>query len=104
MSGQFAHIEIPADDTEQARHFCGSLFGWEFNAFPTPNGEYHMARVSESSGGAVTNMEPGKRGTRTYFNVDGLRLTDSRTTENGVVILSYEYAGKPAYGTVGIDV
>jgi dihydrofolate reductase len=33
----------------------------------------------------------------------GLRLTNSRTTENGVVILSYERAGKPTYGTVGGD-
>jgi dihydrofolate reductase len=34
----------------------------------------------------------------------GLRLTNSRATEKGVVILSYEYAGKPTYGTVGVDV
>ena len=33
-----------------------------------------------------------------------LRLTESRTTEKGVVILSYEYAGKPTYGTVGVHV
>ena len=34
----------------------------------------------------------------------GLRLTHSRATEKGVVILSYEYAGKPTYSTVGVDV
>ena len=34
----------------------------------------------------------------------GLRLTQRGTTEKGVVILSYEYAGKPTYGTVGVDV
>ena len=34
----------------------------------------------------------------------GLRLTQSRATEKGIVILSYEYAGKPTYGTVGVDV
>ncbi len=83
MPGEMVHIEIPADDTEQARHFWGSLFGWEFNAFPTPNGEYHMARVSESSGGAVTNMEPGKRGTRTYFNVDDISAGVARVQELG---------------------
>ena len=33
-----------------------------------------------------------------------LRLRQSRATEKGVVILSYEYAGKPTYGTVGVDV
>jgi dihydrofolate reductase len=34
----------------------------------------------------------------------GLRLTNGRTTEKGVVILSYERAGKPTYGTVGVDI
>ena len=34
----------------------------------------------------------------------GLRLTQSQRTEKGVVILSYERAGKPTYGTVGADV
>jgi hypothetical protein len=33
----------------------------------------------------------------------GLRLTHSQTTEKGVAILSYERAGKPTYGTVGVD-
>src|SRR5918912_2191265 len=31
----------------------------------------------------------------------GLRLTHSQTTEKGVVISTYERAGKPTYGTVG---
>jgi dihydrofolate reductase len=30
-----------------------------------------------------------------------LKLTESRTTPNGVVISSYERAGEPTYGTVG---
>jgi dihydrofolate reductase len=33
----------------------------------------------------------------------GLRLTESRTTGKGVVISTYESAGKPEYGTVGVD-
>ena len=32
-----------------------------------------------------------------------LRLTDSRTTGTGVVISTYETAGKPTYGTVGVE-
>ena len=32
-----------------------------------------------------------------------LRLTESRTTPNGVVISCYERAGKPTYGAVGLD-
>ena len=33
----------------------------------------------------------------------GLRLTQSQTTAKSVVIASYERAGKPTYGTVGVD-
>jgi dihydrofolate reductase len=32
-----------------------------------------------------------------------LRLTESRTTDSGVVISSYERAGKPTYGAVGLE-
>ena len=62
MAGEMVHIEIPADDTEQARAFWGGLFGWEFQAFEGGPGEYYMVRISDNSGGAITNMEGGKRG------------------------------------------
>lgn len=71
MAGQIVHTEIPADDTSQGQAFWGSLFGWQFESFPGPS-EYHMARMSETSGVAVTNMEPGKRGLRSYFDVDDI--------------------------------
>jgi predicted enzyme related to lactoylglutathione lyase len=61
MPGQPVHFEIPADDTAQGRQFRGSLFGWQFEAFPGPF-EYHMTRISDQAGVAITNMEPGKRG------------------------------------------
>ena len=32
-----------------------------------------------------------------------LRLTESRTTGSGVVLSSYERAGKPTYGSFGLD-
>ena len=63
MPGKIVHIEIPADDTGKSREFWGSLFGWEFQSFPGPS-EYHMTRISDQSGAAITNMEPGKHGTR----------------------------------------
>jgi predicted enzyme related to lactoylglutathione lyase len=83
MAGEMVHIEIPADDTEKARAFWGGLFGWEFQNFPSPQGEYHMVRISESSGGAITNMEPGKQGTRTYFAVDDINDGVARVKELG---------------------
>jgi uncharacterized protein len=82
MAGQIVHIEIPADDTGKAKEFWGSLFGWEFESFPGPS-EYHIARIDESSGAAITNMEPGKRGTRSYFAVDDINAGAARVNELG---------------------
>ena len=42
-----------------------------------------MARASENSGVAITNMEPGKRGTRTYFDVEDINARAARVRELG---------------------
>jgi len=82
VPGQIVHIELPADDTEQGRQFWGSLFGWEFQSYPGPS-EYHMTRIGDQQGAAITNMEPGKRGTRTYFSVDDIKAGVARVKELG---------------------
>jgi predicted enzyme related to lactoylglutathione lyase len=48
MPGEIVHIEIPVDDTTQAREFWGSLFGWTFESYPGPS-EYHMTRISKQT-------------------------------------------------------
>jgi predicted enzyme related to lactoylglutathione lyase len=82
MPGEIVHIEIPADDTAQSREFWGSLFGWQFQAYPGPS-EYHLTQVSDRTGGAITNMEPGKRGMRAYFAVDDINAGAARVKELG---------------------
>jgi hypothetical protein len=82
MAGEMVHIEIPANDTAKAREFWSGLFGWQFEAYPGPS-EYHMTRISDQSGGAITNMEPNKRGTRTYFSVDDINAGAARVKELG---------------------
>ena len=72
MPGEIVHIEIPADDTKRGQEFWGSLFGWQFRANPGPF-EYHTAQIGGEQGAAITNMEPGKRGTRPYFAVDDIK-------------------------------
>ena len=82
MPGQVVHVEIPSDDTTKGREFWGSLFGWQFEPFPGPS-EYHVARINEQSGAAITGMEPGKRGPRAYFDVDDIRAGTARAAELG---------------------
>ena len=82
MAGKIVHFEIPADDTAQGQAFWGSLFGWTFESYPGPS-EYHMTRISDELGGAVTNMEPGKRGLRVYFDVDDINAGVAKVNELG---------------------
>jgi predicted enzyme related to lactoylglutathione lyase len=82
MPGKIVHFEIPADDTAKGREFWGSLFGWQFQSFPGPF-EYHMTQMGDQAGLAITNMEPGKRGTRAYFDVDDINAGAARVRELG---------------------
>ena len=82
MPVQIMHVEFPADDTEAARAFWGSLFGWELQAFP-PGSEYHMGQIGEQQSVAITGMEPGKRGSRPYFDVDDIQAGVARVRELG---------------------
>jgi uncharacterized protein len=83
MPGQMVHLEIPAGDTARAREFWGSLFGWQWQTFEGPT-EYHMTRLSETSGGAIYAPDtPDKRGARVYFDVDDINAGAARVKELG---------------------
>ena len=83
MAGQIVHFEIPADDSASGREFWGSLFGWQFQAAPGQD-DYYMTEINPGKmGGAITSMEPGKRGTRSYFVVDDINAGAARVNELG---------------------
>src|SRR3954464_334496 len=82
MAGEIVHLEIPADDTGKATAFWGGLFGWQFKNFPGPS-EYHMTRLAEQQGAAVTNMEAGKKGPRPYFLVEDIGAGAAKVNELG---------------------
>ena len=42
-----------------------------------------MTQISDQTGGAITNMEPGKKGTRAYFDVDEIKAGAARVNELG---------------------
>lgn len=83
MAGEMVHVEIPAGDTQKARDFWGGLFGWEFQQFPGGTTEYHMTRLSETTGGAIYAAEGDERGTRVYFDVDDIHAGIARVRELG---------------------
>jgi hypothetical protein len=76
------HVEIPAGDTGRSRQFWGSLFGWQFESFEGPQ-EYHMTRLSETSGAAVFPADGDARGPRVYFDVDDINAGAAKVRELG---------------------
>jgi uncharacterized protein len=65
MAGDVVHIEIPAEDMERAQRFWSGVFGWEFGPSMSPEFEYRMARIGESSGAAL--MQAEERGHANYY-------------------------------------
>jgi predicted enzyme related to lactoylglutathione lyase len=83
MAGQPVHVEIPAGNTEGARKFWGSLLGWQFQEYEGAPSEYHMTRLSETTGGAIYGAEGSDRGLRVYFDIDDISDGRSRVSELG---------------------
>jgi predicted enzyme related to lactoylglutathione lyase len=81
MAGQVVHLEIPSKDTEKSRAFWSGLFGWTFEQVPGPT-EYHMTRISEATGAAIS-ADPRQSGTRVYFDVDDINAGAARVRELG---------------------
>ena len=48
MSRQIVHFETPTDDTGQGRASWGSLFGCQFEAFPS-HADYSETRIDDQS-------------------------------------------------------
>ena len=82
MAGQPVHFEIPAADTTRAREFWSSLFGWDWQTLEGPF-EYHMTRISETSGAAVFPPQGEAQGIRPYFDVDDVNNGVARVRELG---------------------
>jgi predicted enzyme related to lactoylglutathione lyase len=74
------HVEIGASDTSRAIQFYGGLFGWEFQPYEGSPTEYHMARFSEDTGGAI---QAGGPSVRVYYDVDDIRAGAARVNELG---------------------
>lgn len=83
MAGQMVHLEIPAGDTAKAREFWSGLFGWQWQEFEGSPTEYHMARFTETSGGAIHAADGSKRGPRVYFDVDDIKASTAQVKELG---------------------
>lgn len=71
------HFDIPADDPERAKSFCGKLFGWKFER-PMEAMEYYLMETQDLEGKAGPGGGLGKRGTADQKNSELYRCQFSR--------------------------
>ncbi len=96
MSGEVGHFEIPADNTERARKFYSTTFGWKLT--PVPGMDYTMVNTGPVDEKGVPK-EPGfisggigKRGGNLEHSVitivvDDISAVEETIRENGGKIL-----------------
>jgi predicted enzyme related to lactoylglutathione lyase len=96
MSGEVCHFELPADDTERARKFYSSTFGWKVTKMPEM--DYTMVTTGALDDKGMPN-EPGvigggiaKRGGQVVHPVvtilvDDITATQKTIEKNGGKIL-----------------
>ena len=73
-------VDTSQPDPDAAVSFYGDLFGWQFQNFEGSPTEYHMARFSEDTGGAIQEGGPSLR---VYYDVDDIRAGAARVNELG---------------------
>ena len=57
--GEVVHYEISASDVDRAKRFWEGVFGWSFGDSMSPEMDYRMARISDTSGAALMPGDPG---------------------------------------------
>lgn len=58
--GKVVHFEIPTDDLERAKSFYSSVFGWELQTMPMPEGgEYTGIKTTDVDESTQMPTEPG---------------------------------------------
>ena len=83
MAGEMVHIEIPADDTEQARAFWGGLFGWQFGPPMSAEMDYRMAQIDDKSGAALSATGSPTSHPNVYLATDDIDASIAKARELG---------------------
>ena len=81
MANSIVHFEIPAQDTQRARGFYESVFGWSFRP-PLPEFEYHMTQDLDPVA-AIYPQQSGEQGPIVYFNTDDIDAAVAKVRDGG---------------------
>jgi predicted enzyme related to lactoylglutathione lyase len=81
MASSIVHVELPAKDTQRARGFYESVFGWSFRP-PLPEFEYHMTEGIEPVA-AIYPQQSGEQGPIVYFSTDDIDAACGKVRDAG---------------------
>jgi len=78
------HFEIPSDDTERAKKFYNSLFGWKMEKMPGPM-EYWMFSTNDERtvGGGVMKRQQPQQTITNYIDVSSVDEYAKKVEELG---------------------
>ena len=98
MNHGVVHFEIPADDPEKLVDFYTTLFGWQFQKYPMPGGDYWGVLTVPANeqgtplepgainGGLFKRQMPGQQPVN-YINVESVDEYASRAKELGATVV-----------------
>ena len=85
--GRFSWNELMTTDVEGATNFYGTLFGWQYEAFPMGEMTYHVIRSGNDETGGIMPMPPQAvdhpPAWGIYVTVDNVDATVQRAEELG---------------------
>ena len=89
--GAFSWFELMTTDTEGAKKFYSSLFGWETEEMSMEDMKYTVVKVGDDAVGGIMSIPPQAEGTPPnwggYVTVDDVDATARKAEELGAKIL-----------------
>jgi len=91
--GMFCWIELATNDAAAAKSFYTSLFGWNANDMPIPDGSvYTMLQVDGHDLGALYENKEHRPAWNSYVNVASVDETAQRAQESGANVIAQPFA------------
>lgn len=105
MGNGFCHVELSTPDTDAAKKFYKSLFGWKLENMSQPGMEYTMIGTNGGVGGGITKpqMEGQPTAWLSYVEVADVKKTIAKAREGGAQIM-VEYQPIGEMGAIGVFV
>lgn len=90
MANPFVHVELATTDIAKAKQFYGSLFDWNLEDMPMPDGmTYTMVGVGEGTGGGMMQHPmPGAQSMwMAYVLVDDVKAATEKARSLGAQVM-----------------